>query len=299
MNSFSESTNTARHQEQSSAVWVTGAWGLIGSYLVQVLTERKHPVHGITHAELELTDCGKVVEMFMAEKPSAIIHCAAISSSVICQQSPALARKVNVLSTRFLADLAGEIPFFFFSTDLVFDGKKGNYMPQDEVNPLSVYAETKAEAEQYVLTNQLHTVVRTSLNGGTSPKGNRGFNEEIRNAWKAGKELCFFTDEFRCPIPARLTAEIVVDLLEKKVAGIAHVAGGKRFSRYKIAQILAKRWKNIPELKPRMRAGSLKEYQGAPRSPDTSLDIHETEAFLERSIPGLDAWLAEHPDEPF
>jgi dTDP-4-dehydrorhamnose reductase len=277
-------------------IWVSGAGGLIGSYLVRELSSRGLPARGLTRKDFDLTDCSRLIEAYLREKPSAVIHCAAISSSVTCQKEPRLARKVNVFTTRFLADLSHAIPFFFFSTDLVFDGKKGNYQPEDEPNPLSLYAETKAEAERIVLSEPGHTVIRTSLNGGISPKGNRGFNEEIRNAWKEGKELCFFTDEYRCPIAARLTAQIVVDLLEKGVAGIVHVAGSGRFSRYEIAQILAKRYPELPAL---IRPGSLKEYTGAPRSPDTSLDISATEEFLGRKIPALDTWLQENPGEPF
>lgn len=277
-------------------IWITGAGGLIGSYLLKVLPSRGHAVRGLTHQEMELTDCKQVMELFVEEKPSAIIHTAALSSSVLCEQDPVRARKVNVLSTRFLADIASEIPFFFFSTDLVFDGQKGNYKPEDPVNPLSVYAQTKAEAEEYVMTNPLHTVIRTSLNGGISPKGNRGFNEEIRNGWKAGKELTFFTDEYRCPIAASLTAECVALLLEKQVTGMIHLAGGKRFSRYQIALLLASRF---TEGTPLIRTGSLKEYQGAPRSPDTSLDVSQTEELLETTLPGLDEWLEQHPSEPF
>ena len=97
-------------------------------------------------------------------------------------------------------------------------------------------------------------------------------------------------------LPRGLTAQIVVDLLEKGVAGIVHVAGSGRFSRYEIAQILAKRYPELPAL---IRPGSLKEYTGAPRSPDTSLDISATEEFLGRKIPALDTWLQENPGEPF
>src|SRR2546430_717015 len=95
-----------------------------------------------------------------------------------------------------------EIPLVFLSTDLVFDGKKGNYVETDPVHPLSVYADTKVRAEPYVLAQPNHVVVRTSLNAGHSPTGDRAFNEEMRKAFAAGRTLSLFEDEFRCPIPA-------------------------------------------------------------------------------------------------
>ena len=45
---------------------------------------------------------------------------------------------------------------------------------------LSVYAKTKVEAERVVLANPKHSVLRTSLNFGTSPTGDRAFNEQMR-----------------------------------------------------------------------------------------------------------------------
>jgi dTDP-4-dehydrorhamnose reductase len=45
-----------------------------------------------------------------------------------------LAHKINIEITASLADLAAGIPFIFFSTDLVFDGRKGNYTETDPVN---------------------------------------------------------------------------------------------------------------------------------------------------------------------
>jgi len=155
---------------------------------------------------LDLTDSGAVRPLFQRETPAAIIHCAAISKSPACQQNPLLAHQVNVEVTARLADLAAEIPFVFFSTDLVFDGRAGHYDESASVGPLSIYAETKAAAERIVLSNSRHTVIRTSLNGGISPTGDRGFNEEMRRAWQAGRTLQLFTDEFRSPIAAWVTA---------------------------------------------------------------------------------------------
>ncbi|MDQ6632342.1 MAG: sugar nucleotide-binding protein, partial [Verrucomicrobiota bacterium] len=194
--------------------WITGAGGLIGNYLVQSAPQfaLSWEVRGLTHAELDLTDTKKVREKFLQENPQLIIHCAALSKSPICQTNPSLAQTLNVEVTRVLAELASEIPLIFFSSDLVFDGRKGNYTESDSVNPLSIYAETKIAAEQIILKNLKHTVIRTSLNGGNSPRGDRGFNEELRNWWQAGKTVKLFTDEFRCPIPAVVTARAVWEL---------------------------------------------------------------------------------------
>ena len=158
----------------------------------------------LTRDCLDMTDASAVRATFRLQAPQLVIHCAALSRSPECQANPALAHTLNVEVTALLAELAANIPLVFLSSDLVFDGRTGNYDETAPVNPLSVYAETKVSAEQIILANPKHTVIRLSLNGGTSPAGDRGFNEQMRRAWQAGQTLRLFTDEFRSPIPARL-----------------------------------------------------------------------------------------------
>lgn len=278
--------------------WVTGAGGLIGNYLVHTASRfaPSWSVNGLTRAELDLLDFDSVRRAFAAQQPTLIIHCAAMSRSPDCQANPTLARRINVEATAVLAELAADIPFLFLSSDLVFDGRKGDYLETDSVGPLSVYAETKVAAERIVLANPRHTVVRTSLNGGKSPTGDRGFNEQIRLAWQAGQSLKLFTDEFRCPIPAIVTAQAIWELVNRKATGLFHLAGAERLSRVEIARLIANRW---PQLNPKIEASSRKEYQGAPRPADTSLNCAKVQKLLSFPLPGLAVWLASRPNEEF
>jgi dTDP-4-dehydrorhamnose reductase len=153
---------------------------------------------------------------------------------------------------------------------------------------LSVYGRTKAEAERLVLANPRHTVVRTSLNAGASPAGDRGIEEQMRRAWKEGKTLRLFRDEFRSPIPAEVTARAVWELVDRGAAGLYHVAGAERLSRWQIGQLFAARW---PEWKPRILEASLAEYQGAARPPDTSLNCAKAQALLSFPLPRFGDWV--------
>jgi dTDP-4-dehydrorhamnose reductase len=278
--------------------WVTGAGGLIGHYLAGTKTAEsaQFEIIPLTRAMLDLTDFASVAKQFRAERPDLIIHCAAMSKSPDCQADPALAQRINVEATAHLAALAAEADFIFFSTDLVFEGRKGNYTETDPVNPLSVYAATKVQAEQIVLTNPRHTVIRTSLNSGASPKGTTAYNEQIQAAWRKGGSLKFFSDEFRCPIPAAVTARAVWELAARRQSGLYHLAGSERLSRVTIGQLAAARH---PELKPRIETGSLREYKGAPRPADTSLDCSKIQKLLSFPLPGLSQYLRDHPEEPF
>lgn len=296
----------------AGTVWITGAAGLIGHELcrsaavfapewrvVAVAREcrllrhsewgRHAEAGGHAMLELDLTDFSSVERVFLKSSPDLVIHCAAMSKSPACQADPSKARVVNVEATRHLAALAQDRSFVFFSTDLVFDGRKGGYTEDDPPHPLSVYAETKLAAEERVLRNPLHTVIRTSLNAGRTLRGGMAFNEEMRAAWQAGRTLTLFTDEFRCPIPAAVTARAVWELAQGNARGLYHLAGAERLSRWEIGQCLARQW---PELHPQMKPESLHTCQGAPRAPDTSMNCARAQALLSFPLPAFTAWLA-------
>jgi dTDP-4-dehydrorhamnose reductase len=279
-------------------VWITGANGLIGNCLVQ-RTPKSAPrwrVRALTRAQLDLLDFGAVRREYLKDKPQLVIHCAAVSTVAEAQANPGLARLVNIEVTQLLAELAGEVQFVFFSTDLVFDGHQGDYVETDAPNPLHVYGEIKAAAEQIVLKNPGHTVVRLSINGGISRTGNRGFNEQLRQAWKSGGTMKLFTDEFRSPLPAIETARAVWELAEKNCRGLFHVAGADKLSRWQIGQLLAGRY---PELKAVIEPASARDFAGPPRALDTSLNIAKVQSVLSVPLPGLGEWLAANPDEKF
>ncbi|HEX3988183.1 MAG TPA: SDR family oxidoreductase [Verrucomicrobiae bacterium] len=282
--------------DAGSCAWVTGAGGLIGNYIVQIAKEQGIKAVGLTRADLDITDFAAVERRFRTEQPPLIIHCAAMSSSPDCQANPARARAVNVDATAHLASLACESDFLFFSSDLVFDGKKGGYVETDGVNPLTAYAETKVAAEQIVLRNGRHKIVRTSINSGASPKGNTAYNELFREAWVHGKTTSLFFDEFRSPIPASVTARATWELVTKGPGGIYHLAGAERLSRAQIGKLAAARH---PELNPQIHECSLKEYKGAPRPADASLNCAKIQKILSFPLPGLTQWLRDHPEVAF
>jgi len=278
--------------------WITGANGLIGSHFLRLapVYAPNWNVCGLTRGDLDLTDFQNLRQVFVEQKPQLILHCAALSRTPACQADPSLARKLNVEVTTQLAELAADIPLFLFSSDLVFDGRQGNYDETASPNPLNVYAETKVAAEQIVLANPRHAVIRTSLNGGISPTGDRGFNEEMRRVWQEGRTLKFFTDEYRSPIPAAVTARAVWELVAHKQPGLYHIAGSERLSRWQTATLIAARW---PQLNPKFEPASLKDYQGPSRPADVSLNCAKAQKILSFPLPGLTEWLATHPDEPF
>ena len=267
---------------------------MIGQYLVKTAS-RLAPgwaVQRLSRAELELTETSKVKARIHALKPDLLIHCAALSRTKACEQNPDEARRINVEVTAHLAQLSQDIPFIFLSSGEVFDGKTGWYGEEDEPNPINVYGQTKLEAEQAVLRNPRHTVVRIVLTAGTSETGDRSFVEEMCRAAKAGKDVTLYADEFRCPLPAAVIARTVWELVDRKQPGLYHLGGSERLSRWEIGETLLP-W--CPELKGHLIKGSARNHVGSPRPADLSLRCDKIQRLLSFPIPGFREWLAGRP----
>lgn len=271
-------------------VWITGAGGLVGSYLVRT-AGRWAPdwdVRGLTRQAVDLTDETGVRRLWREDQPTLVIHCAAISRPAVCEQHPGLAKKVNVDATALLVSLAGDRPLLFFSSDQVFDGRQGWYVETDRINPINYYGETKAAAEELVLSNPRHTVIRLALTAGTSSTGDRSFVEDMRRSAGRDQRLTLFTDEFRSPVPAGVVARAIWELIAQKPSGLYHLGGAERLSRMEIGEALAMTY---PELASRLQPGSVAAYHGPPRPPDLSMCCDKLQRLLSFPIPGFRSWL--------
>lgn len=270
--------------------WITGAGGLVGSYLVRTAS-RWAPdwdVRGLTRQEVDLTDERAVRRLWLEQQPALVIHCAAISRPAVCEQDPALATKINVGAPALLASLASEVPLLFFSSDQVFDGRQGRYVETDRINPINRYGETKAAAEEIVLSNPRHTVVRLALTAGTSSTGDRSFVEDMCRSAAANLRLTLFTDEFRSPVPAGVVARAIWELIAREQSGLYHLGGAERLSRMEIGEALTT---SYPELVSRLQPGSVAAYRGPQRPPDLSMRCDKIQRLLSFPIPGFRSWL--------
>jgi dTDP-4-dehydrorhamnose reductase len=183
---------------------------------------------------LDLTDFAAVERRFLADRPRLIIHCAAMSKTD-CQANPAQARRINVEATARLAALAAESDFIFFSTDLVFDGRKGNYVETDAVNPLSVYGETKVAAEAVVTREQPATSWCAPRSTAAPPPAAKRLQRAIPRRLGGRKDHQTFHDEYRSPISATATARAIWELAAHPRGGLWHLAGANVFPACKSA----------------------------------------------------------------
>ena len=70
--------------------------------------------------------------------------------------------------------------------------------------------------------------------------------------------------------------------------GIYHVAGREKLSRFALGSLIAGLH---AEVNPSVVAGTLKDYHGAPRSPDTTLNCDKLQDLLSFPLPKFSEWL--------
>jgi dTDP-4-dehydrorhamnose reductase len=227
---------------------VTGISGFLGLHFSSA-PRSAWEIHGIYYQngnhltstqytwEADLNDLEYTKVIFDQIEPEAIIHLAAVSKPADCLQDTDYSYRLNVIIPAFLAQYAyaKRIPFYFASTDLVFDGTKGFYSYLDRPNPVNLYGKQKYEAERRILDiHPAAAVLRLPLLYGHTPKRNN-FITDWMDQLNAGQEVMAFTDEYRTPLYVRDAVRGILKLLRKRKSGIWHLAGPERLSRHEMA----------------------------------------------------------------
>ncbi|MCX8113013.1 MAG: NAD(P)-dependent oxidoreductase [Bacteroidia bacterium] len=245
-------------------VLVTGARGLIGYHVAQVLTEQKvepvltsrgeAPFPNLPYRALDLTQRDAVHQLIRDTSPDVVIHSAAMTLVDACQEQPAVCWLRNVTATRYLLEaLTKEKPqahFIFVSTDFVYDGfpaEERPYVEGDYEAPLSVYGASKLAAEAWVkLYPGPWTIARTALVYGWTPTLPRdNILLRVIHRLSQGGVIQLFANQVRTPTWARDVAIGLFLLAEKRAQGLYHIAGSDIETPYTFGQKVAKVW-NLP-----------------------------------------------------
>lgn len=156
-----------------------------------------------------------------------VIWLAAIVGDAACQIRPDLTTAVNQESVKWLAEhYDGRI--IFLSTCSVYGQNDGEVNEESALNPLSLYAKTKAEAEKYLVgKNALSFRLGTVFGVPDSYSRLRMdlvVNYMTANALTRGKLSIFGGTQWRPLIHVRDVAKGVVDALESKATGVYNLA---------------------------------------------------------------------------
>jgi len=222
---------------------VIGSNGQLGADVCRILLENNEDVVPLTHEMVEVVDAKSVNDVMGKILPSVVINTSAMHQVEACEADPSSALRVNALGARNLAVASNEYSYLLvhFSTDYVFDGKKGGpYIETDCPNPINAYGLSKLAGELFIRQiAERYFIFRASGLYGMNPcRAKKGLNFVRLMLKLAGErdEVRVVDDEVLTPT---YTEEIVYQLLpviRSTDYGVYHMSAEGSCSWYEFAK---------------------------------------------------------------
>ena len=253
---------------------VTGSAGLIGRQIVKDLSEthevfscydKSKPEYG-NAVKMDLLNHEMISNVLLETEPDVVIHLGAMTGVDLCEKEESMAFDVNAKSTQIIAQQCSILNTFlvYVSTDYVFDGNSGMYYESSTPNPLSIYGKSKLEA-------------RTSTPFGLHPT-KKSFPVWVIENLKKQKQIDVLSDQFTSPTYVPNLSKMLIEISERHLDGIFHVAGATKISRYEMARMVSDKLNLDEKL---LRDVSINELKlEAPRPKDSSLNISKADIIL-------------------
>jgi dTDP-4-dehydrorhamnose reductase len=216
---------------------VTGARGMLGHRVADQARERGHEVHVTDLPELDLTDAQAVFDHVGEIGPDAVVHCAAYTDVDGAEADEPLARRVNAEASSNVAAAGGLNGAFVVavSTDYVFAGDADRpYVESDEPDPRGAYGRTKLLGEQAVRdVGSDCAIARTAWLFGA---GGKNFVDTMLALGEQRDEVRVVSDQIGSPTWTGFLAPALVEIAERRLTGLHHLAGGGRCSWAELAE---------------------------------------------------------------
>ncbi len=228
---------------------VIGASGQVGASLMDALRARGHEARG-TYAKhpapgldpLDLSDHAAVARAIGAAHPDWIFCPAGLSHVDYCEDHPGEAMAANrdgPAAAARAAEALGAV-FVYYSSDYVFDGVGGPFGEDHAPHPLCVYGRSKHEGEQAVLAAcRRAVIIRPSVVYGPE-RQEKNFVCQLIRACREGREFRLAVDQRASPSYNPDVALASVELCERGLSGLWHVAGPEVLDRYAFATMVCK-----------------------------------------------------------
>jgi dTDP-4-dehydrorhamnose reductase len=252
---------------------IIGSSGYIGGYLASHFDRSWHLVAAGRSSGLDVRDGQQVRDTIRRVKPDVVLHLANYGTISACQRNPTAAQQVIVEGTRNVSAACSENGAYvmFFSTDYVFDGRRGGYSETDPANARSVFGKAKIAAETLLMKAcpDRALVLRTA-----GVYGYRGGKPENFDLWALsrfakGESFVAYDDIFNTPTAIDDLVAGVERCIAQRLPGLYHLAGGQRVSRYEFCVQLARAGGFSPAL---VVPGSAGHDEGDLRPRDVSLN---------------------------
>lgn len=218
-------------------VLVTGAKGMLGHRVAAQARERGHEVYVTDLPELDLTDAQAVFDHIGDLEPDATIHCAAYTDVDGAEADEALALRINMEAAGNVAAASGMNGAFVVavSTDYVFAGDADRpYVESDEPAPRGAYGRTKMLGERAV--QDLHTPSAIARTAWLFGAGGKNFVDTMLALGEQHEEVRVVADQIGSPTWTGFLAPALVEIAERRLGGVHHLAGGGQCSWAELAE---------------------------------------------------------------
>jgi dTDP-4-dehydrorhamnose reductase len=223
-------------------ILITGGSGFFGTNAAQILRSQGHSVYCTSSEpskyqqyeefriypllEMNVLEIASVLACIEKVQPDVIIHAAAFSAPLACEEHPDHAFAVNVGGTVNVLKVAQILntPLVFLSTDLVFNGdrntaQEGFYTEEDTPNARIAYGRSKIAAERVFQESTFDKwiILRTSLMFGGRVAWANGFPQFAIDSLRKQQPTTLFLDQFRTPVFIPDITRVITSFVENFV----------------------------------------------------------------------------------
>lgn len=251
-------------------IMLLGAAGQVGLALRHRSSLADWELGAFGHAECDITDHRAVQDAMQSFKPDLVINAAGMTNVDLCEKEQDRAVACNFEAPANLAAQCSvmDIPLIHLSTDYVFDGSESEtpYKPDDKMNPLSVYGNTKMMGEESVRHEMAwHVILRIS--SVFSAFGNNLLTRTLKLIDERD-ELKIVTDQKSCPTHAAEVATALITMtnaiLKGKTDGFGtfHLCGTPSVTRFEFVQEILNAYAPFTARRPKIVPAKSADFPG-------------------------------------
>ena len=237
-------------------VLICGSNGLLGQRLALLLcSQTQYEVLNTSHhrsfvfdrrlfdyTQLDIRSKSDAKSLISSFQPDVILNAAAVTDVDWCEVHREEAWKANVVGVENLIEATKKVSarLVHVSSDHVFDGRNGPYDEEDKPSPISYYGKTKLASENAIRVSGVpHAILRSTVVFGYGIEVRPNFALQVVQNLREGTPVRCATDMISNPTYVGDLSFALTRAFELGRAGLYHVCGPERLSRYEFAQRIA------------------------------------------------------------
>lgn len=269
-------------------VLITGSNGLLAPYIIKKVSNKyKIFISSKSYGEykLDLTNKILVKKNINNINPDILVHCAAFTDVEKAEKHPKNAFNVNQFATKNLINnISTDCHFIYISTDQVYSNN--NYLHKEGTeNPVNVYGKSKwfgaLEAKKHLKSTILHT----NMFGPSLNKKRVSFTDNLIYNLKNYKKFYTYSDSFFSPLHLLDLADLINDIIEKKVYGTFNLGSREGMSKERFIIEMSDHLNLSTENTSSVKSSLLNERVN--RTLDLRLNVEKIEKALGKRMPNL------------